>query len=70
MELLGKVCILIKKTGAKNVPHDLPFYSLFSAQADYVMLEEALLSLSLNTLIFHKLLCVGVAVSCGPKHPN
>lgn len=70
MELLRKVCILMKRTGAKKMLPELPFYSLFSAQVDYVMPEDALLNLLLNTLIFYTALFVGVAVSCGPKRPN
>lgn len=61
---------LIKRASAKEMLHDLPSYSLFSAQVDCVMPEDALLNLLLNTLIFHESWFVGIAVSCGPKHPN
>lgn len=52
MELLEKVCIFAKRTGAKKMLPELPFHSLFSAQVEYVMPKAALLNLVLNTLIF------------------
>ena len=70
MELLGKVSIFIKRASTKKILHDLPFYSLFSARVDYVMPEGAPLNLLLDTHIFHESLFFGLAVSCGPKHPN